>query len=124
MVKIAVLPLILLNIAIGVSAQLSLKNGMNKVGYIRVTDLLSKNIFKVISETFVLLGIFLYIIDTGLWLVILSQEELSFAYPLLGLGYLITAVLAKLFLKESLTFFKLIGILLIISGAYLIIIRV
>lgn len=124
MVNIAVIILILLSVILGVSAQLSLKHGMNKVGYITVSDLFGRRFFDVATQTFVITGVLLYIIATGLWLVVLSQEELSYAYPLVGLGYLVTAFLAKLFLKESLTALKLMGILLIVAGAYLIILKI
>jgi len=122
--KMSALALILISISLGVLGQLSLKRGMTNVGFISVGELLTSKLYSVFAEKFVLMGLFFYFLASGLWLVVLSQEELSFAYPLIGLGYIITAVLAKFFFNENLTLFRLAGILLIAAGAYLIILKI
>lgn len=115
-----VLFLIFSAILLAVFGQLSMKKGMSNVGEIALKQLFSKRIFS-FFEKFVIIGISLYVISTTLWLVVLSQEELSLVYPLVGTGYVLTAILAKLFFKEKLTTFRMLGILLIIVGAYLIV---
>jgi len=122
--KMSVLALILASVVLAVFAQLSLKRGMANVGTLSVNDLLTSRIFSVITERFVIFGLMLYFIASGLWLVVLSREELSFAYPLIALGYVFTAILAKIFFNESLTLVKMMGILLIVAGAYLIVLKI
>jgi drug/metabolite transporter (DMT)-like permease len=117
----SVLLLILVNVLIGVFAQLALKKGMNNIGYIDVHEIFTKEIFSIVFEKYVLTGLALYGFASLLWLVILSQAELSYAYPLIALSYIFVAIFAKIFFNESLTFFRLLGIFLIISGAYFIV---
>ena len=121
--KMSVLLLILATVVLAVSGQLSMKKGMTSVGQISLADLFSKKLFTVVFQPFVFVGIALYISSAALWLVILSQEELSFAYPLISIGYIITAVLSNIFFHESLTIFRIIGILLIMAGVYFVVMR-
>jgi multidrug transporter EmrE-like cation transporter len=65
----------------------------------------------------------LYVLATAIWLVVLSQEELSFAYPLVGIGYILVAILGKILFNENLTFFRIFGIILIVLGTYFIVSR-
>jgi len=115
--------LIFIAILLAVFGQLSMKKGMIETGQIGIREFLGKRLFSVILEKFVILGIILYVLSTSVWLVVLSQEELSFAYPLVGTGYIITAILSKIFFKENLTMSRIAGIFLIVVGAYLIVIK-
>jgi drug/metabolite transporter (DMT)-like permease len=72
-----------------------------------------------IAEKFVVIGIALYAIATLLWLVVLSKEELSFAYPMLAIGYILIAIFGKIFFGENVTFVRFLGILLISIGVFL-----
>lgn len=115
--------LIFIAILLAVFGQLLMKKGMNKIGQIAVREFFGKRLISVILEKFVILGIILYVLGTGVWLVVLSQEELSFAYPLVGTGYIITAISSKIFFKENLTMSRILGIFLIVIGAYIIVIK-
>lgn len=120
----SVLMLILISVILGVLGQISLKQGLNVIGKIELKDLLTSKIFSLMRERFVLLGIVLYISATVVWLVVLSQEELSFAYPLVAIGYILVAILGKVFFNENLTFFRIFGILLVILGVYFIVLKI
>jgi len=122
--KMSALILILLSVMFGIFGQLSLKRGMSGVGVITVGDLLSSRVFSILTEKFVILGVFMYFMAAALWVVVLSREEVSFAYPLIGIGYIFTAILARVFFNESLTLIKLLGILFIAVGAYLIVLKI
>ena len=50
------------------------------------------------------------------WLFVLSQTELSIAYPFVALGFIMTLFLGVFLLGESLTFAKVIGTLLVVAG--------
>lgn len=116
-----VLALIFATIILAVFGQLSMKKGMNNIGQISLTELFSKKLFSVLYEKFVFIGVVLFVISAAFWLVVLSQEELSFAYPLIGTGYIITAILSKIFFNENLTMFRIFGIVLIAIGAYFVV---
>jgi len=122
--KMNVLFLILICVGMGVIGQLSMKKGMNTIGNIGVKDIFSSRISEILLQKYVFIGMVFYVLASFLWLVILSQEELSFVYPLISIGYIITAILSKLFFNESLTLFRFLGILLIFGGVYLIVLKI
>jgi multidrug transporter EmrE-like cation transporter len=57
------------------------------------------------------------------WIFVLRELELSVAYPMVSLGYIITMALAFLFLNEPLRLTKLLGTALIVVGVIVINIR-
>jgi multidrug transporter EmrE-like cation transporter len=119
MKKMEVIALVLISVVLGVLGQLSLKQGMKNIGNFEVKDFLSNKIFELIAEKFVVIGVVLYVIATLLWLVILSKAELSFAYPMLAIGYILIAIFGKIFFGENVTFVRFLGILLISIGVFL-----
>ena len=122
--KMSVLILVSVCVIIGVVAQLAMKKGMNMVGPVGLKSIFSKDVFSIVFQRYVFIGILLYVLAALVWLVILSQAELSFVYPLISIGYIITAVLSWFLFKENLTLFRFLGILLICGGVYLIILKV
>ncbi len=111
-------------VILGVAGQLLMKKGMNNVGTISIKDIFSLKVFPILFEKYVFSGFLLYVVASLLWLVALSQAELNFVYPLIAIGYIITAILSKFLLNESLSMFRLLGILLICGGVYLIVIKI
>ncbi|MEM5831173.1 MAG: EamA family transporter [Candidatus Aenigmatarchaeota archaeon] len=117
--EVETLTLILISISLGIAGQLCLKHGINNFGHLSINDFLTKKIFQIIFQKFVFLGILLYAIATFLWLIILSKTELSIAYPMLAIGYIIIAILSKILFNENLTLLKFIGIVLISIGVFI-----
>jgi drug/metabolite transporter (DMT)-like permease len=122
--KMSVLLLVLICVIIGVIAQLAMKKGMNMVGIIGLKNIFSKEIFSIVFQKYVFVGIVLYFSASLIWLVVLSQAELSFVYPLISVGYVITAILSLFLFKENLTMVRFFGILLICGGVYLIVLKI
>jgi drug/metabolite transporter (DMT)-like permease len=121
MVKMSVILLILVSVALASFGQISMKKGMNSIGSLSIQDLLSSKLLTIVSQPFVLIGFVIYLLSAGIWLIVLSNTDLSYAYPLVGLGYIITAVLASFFFNESLTLFKILGIVMIMAGAFVVV---
>jgi multidrug transporter EmrE-like cation transporter len=122
--KMSVLLLVALCVTMGVIAQLAMKKGMNIIGAVGLKNIFSKELFSIVFQKYVFVGITLYVLASLVWLVILSQAELSFVYPLIATGYIITALLSWFLFKENLTIFRLFGILLIFGGVYLIVLKI
>ena len=120
----SVLLIVLTCVVLGVFGQLAMKKGLSMIDVIGIRDLFSRKIFSVVFQKYVFIGIALYLLASLLWLVALSQEELSFVYPLIAIGYIFTAVLSKFFFNENLTLFRFFGILLICGGVYLIVLKI
>lgn len=69
---------------------------------------------------FMLLGIVLYLLAMLAWLFALKNVDLSFAYPILSLGYIVVYLLASVWpgLNETLTTQKSLGVIVIVLGVW------
>lgn len=79
----------------------------------------SKHISKKISSFFkleIFTGVFLYALSTVLYVYLLKKYDLSLIYPLTSLGYIWVMLISKKYLNEKITLYKIISILLIITG--------
>lgn len=115
------LPLILLGVLLNAAAQLFLKQGMRTIGHF---DFSLENILpigtKVLINPFVLTGLLCYVISVIVWLMALSRVEVSYAYPLLSVGYIVTAFAGQFFFQEALGSVRWAGILVICLGVFLV----
>ena len=68
----------------------------------------------------VLGGLSLYGIGTVLWLGVLSRTEVSQAYPFVGLGFVLTALIGYVLFGDSIGPLRIAGIALVIAGIALI----
>lgn len=114
--------LVALCILLGACGQILMKHGMNQVGAINgFSELISpRTLLKVITNWAVVFGVVLYALTLVLWLGAMSTLNVSFMYPLISLGYIVTAVLALVFLKENVTWLRWAGIFVVIIGCFLI----
>jgi len=60
-----------------------------------------------------------YALSIVVWVLALSRVPVTIAYPMLSIGYIVNAVAARLWLGESLSATKLVGIGVIIIGVFL-----
>lgn len=68
----------------------------------------------------ILLGVVFEAIFFGALLYLLSQRNVSLIWPLTSLGFVITAIAAKIFLNEQVSGLRWAGVCLIVVGAALI----
>ena len=111
----------ILSIAFSVVAQFLLKAGMSGA---RVRDILEKPLspyalFEILTDRFVLSGFLCYGLGAIVWLAVLSKWDVSKAYPLVGLGFVFTAMFA-FFAGEQVTFARATGIGLIVAGVFVV----
>ncbi len=108
---------ILIGVALNAGAQLLLKAGVRAVGQF---DFTVANIvpigLKVATQWPIIGGLACYVISVGVWIVGLSRVDVSIAYPMLSLGYVVNAFLAWYLFGEVLTAQKLAGIAIILIG--------
>jgi len=113
------LPLIMLGVLLNAAAQLFLKEGMRRIGHF---DFIWANAvpitMQVAGNVFVLGGLLCYIISVAVWLLVLSRVEVSFAYPLLSVGYIVNAVAGYYLFQENLSIVRITGILIICVGVF------
>jgi drug/metabolite transporter (DMT)-like permease len=102
----------------GVSGQIFFKKSVDTLKTPNLRSLSSY--LKFISAVLKLPGIWLgmALVSTGVffWIAALAQADLSLAYPIDSLQYLVTLVMARIFLDEKIDRMKLFGTLLVILG--------
>ncbi|SAK61688.1 4-amino-4-deoxy-L-arabinose transferase [Caballeronia calidae] len=114
-------PISFICIVIGVSlnacAQLLLKAGVNAVGHF---DFTPANIipvgFKIATQLPIIGGLACYVLSVVVWIVGLSRVDVSIAYPMLSLGYVVNAFAAWYLFGEVLSMQRLVGIGIILVG--------
>jgi drug/metabolite transporter (DMT)-like permease len=77
-------------------------------------------LFSTFTDWRVLLGFTLIFGGALFWLGVISRVDLSFAYPLLALNYVVILIPAHFFLNETITLNRIIGALIIFGGVVVI----
>ena len=115
------IPLIILGVLLNACAQIALKQGMRMIGHFPFSiENLVPVFLKASMNLFILTGIICYVISVIVWMLVLSRVEVSFAYPLLSMGYIVTAFAGYLVFNENMNYIRWSGILIICIGVYLI----
>jgi multidrug transporter EmrE-like cation transporter len=119
--KLVIFPLLLFGVLLNAAAQLLLKAGMEKIGHFNFT---LSNVLPIGTQIalnpYVLLGLLCYVVSVAVWLLVLSRLDVSLAYPMVSIGYIINALAAYYLLGESLSWSRMIGIGVILFGVYLV----
>ncbi|GAB7537221.1 SMR family transporter [Burkholderia sp. 22PA0106] len=108
---------ILTGVLLNAVAQLLLKAGVNAVGHF---DISRANIipigFKIATQLPIIGGLSCYVLSVVVWIVGLSRVDVSIAYPMLSLGYVLNAFAAWYLFGEVMSLQRLIGIGIILIG--------
>lgn len=113
--------LILCGVLLNTSAQLCLKAGMTQIGHFDFTLANALPIgFKVMGNPPIITGLFMYVLSVVVWLLVLSRVQVSYAYPMISIGYIVNALAAYFLFGEPMTSLRILGIFVIIGGVYLV----
>jgi len=112
--------LIITGVLLNAIAQLALKASVREMGEIK----LSLNGAWPVTQQLMLepslwLGLLCYGISVIIWILALSRVDVTIAYPMLSIGYIVNALFAWLLFGESLSLERLVGIGVIILGVYI-----
>jgi multidrug transporter EmrE-like cation transporter len=109
--------IILLSILMSSTAHVFLKKGMmmHALNTIKSDSIISL-VWSVGTNAWVMGGMFLHVSALVVWLWALSKVNISFAYPFLALGYVLVSAMAWLWLGESLSPMKILGMVVIVVG--------
>jgi drug/metabolite transporter (DMT)-like permease len=113
--------LVAICIVFGAVGQILMKHGMTLVGNIQSGSKLFSisTVTQIGTNPFVIGGLFLYAMAFFLWLGALSNLDVSKMYPLLSIGYIVTAILSFSFLGEHISLLRIGGILVIMIGCFM-----
>ncbi|MBI3741528.1 MAG: EamA family transporter [Chloroflexi bacterium] len=103
------------------TGELFLKRGMNEVGTLDFTSsALIPTLIKVATNWNIWIGFVGFFGGSVFWLSVISRVPLSFAYPFLGLGYVIIAIESWLFLSEGFHPLRFIGTIVVALGVVMV----
>jgi multidrug transporter EmrE-like cation transporter len=114
--------LILTGVALNACAQLLLKAAVRPLAHVATVDfdMLRQSIGVLAGSAPFWAGMGCYALSVCVWLAALSKAPVSVAYPMLSLGYVVVAGISAVWMGESLTFSKALGIALICGGVILV----
>ncbi len=111
--------LILTGVLLNAGAQLALKASVQETGAIAFNFAASGDAaLKLMSGPWLWAGLFCYGISVVVWILALSRVDVTIAYPMLSIGYVVNALAAWALFGEALTVARLGGIGIIILGVY------
>lgn len=112
--------IIIISILLGATGQVLLKAGANRLGSLNITiDTFFQSIWKLITNPFIFIGMIFFALSSLLWIKVLTKSELSYAYPMVSMSYIIVGIASFVLFKESITINKIIGILTIVFGVFI-----
>jgi multidrug transporter EmrE-like cation transporter len=115
------LALILTGVMLNAAAQLLLKAGARAISDVALSFANSATLIERISlNPPILGGLACYVVSVVFWILALSRVDVSIAYPMLSVGYVVNALAAWLLFSEQLTASRVAGIGIIIVGVWLV----
>jgi multidrug transporter EmrE-like cation transporter len=111
---------ILAGVLLNAVAQLALKASVQEMGAIVLTlDTLLPVAWRLARQPWLWAGLACYGVSVIVWIMALSRVDVTIAYPMLSIGYVVSAIAAWLLFGEPLTAGRLTGIGIIIVGVYI-----
>jgi multidrug transporter EmrE-like cation transporter len=115
------LALILVSVSLSALAQISFKLGVTGAwSHPVVAGGVAGGLVNSMLTPGVIVGLALYGFGTLLWLTALARVDVSRAYPFVGLGFVLTAILGYAFFGDALTPQRIVGILVVMGGVWLV----
>ncbi len=115
--------LIFISIAIGIGGQFCLKHGvMESSGRIELNSAsqVFQQVLMIFKNPYIWFGLCLYALGAITWMLVLSRADISYAYPMLGLAYVIAVFIAWAFKGEPVTSIRWMGVIMISIGVMVI----
>lgn len=115
--KLAALVLAVICVCLSAGAQLAMKMGMRPAGDAAAS--VGGSYWQALTSPWVWGGMALYGLSAVAWLWVLSRLDVSLAYPLVSLGFVLTMGAGILWLGEPWSWQRLAGAALILAGVAL-----
>jgi multidrug transporter EmrE-like cation transporter len=116
----AAFALVLTGVLLNAVAQLALKASVSDTGIISLDmQSLLSSAGSLATNLWLWLGLICYAISVVVWILALSRVDVSIAYPMLSIGYIVNAFAAWHLFDEPMNIAKVVGIGIIIVGVYI-----
>jgi len=99
-----------------------MKIGAGQIGHQEIHSLpqLASYLFQLFTNIPSLAGVLLYFFSSVVWAYLLTKLSISLVQPILALTYVVTPILAIILLHEGVPGMRWLGILVIISGVFIV----
>lgn len=116
--------LISVAVCLEVAGQLLYKAGLNQAPALEGSPFhifnLLRFVWGALTNLRVLMGLTVYVAEVMIWWAALSRVDVSFAFPLMSMSYVLILIAARVFLHEQVTVERWLGACAIVLGVYLI----
>ena len=114
-------PILLGLVAISFSdtGELMLKSAMNQIGTFSFSNLIP-SLGRILTHPRIWAGFGFFILGAFWWLSVLSRVNLSWAYPMLAIGYIVILIFSAVILGEHVSLIRWIGACVIVFGIFLV----
>ncbi|MEN6351462.1 MAG: EamA family transporter [Syntrophomonas sp.] len=107
------------SVLLGAFGQVLLKMGVNRLGQVDLSwPVLIHTIFNIFTNLWIVTGIFCFVTSMVLWIKVISNMELSKAYPSVSLSYIIVFIISIFLFDETASADKIVGLILVSMGVY------
>lgn len=112
--------LVLTGVMLNAAAQFFLKMATNNLGVLQLNNFITfQNLGLMFAQWPLLIGLSSYALSLVIWLMALSRTDVTLAYPMLAIGYIVNAIAAQAFLGEVVSFQRWVAITVIFIGVVL-----
>ena len=113
--RLLLIAIILVSVALNASAQILLRWGARR-GFAAADGATLSAHVATLARPGVIGGLACYAISVVIWIYVLSRAEASFAYPFLGLGFVLVSLAGWQFLGEKFGPLRILGAGIIFAG--------
>ena len=113
------IPLILSAVLLGAVGQIVMKWGMKTYGEVSV-GAVWRELVRILRVPQVAVGFLCYALSSVLWIAVVSNVDLSLAYPMVSVAYVVVVLASWLLLGEHISRLRLVGVLVIVAGVFVI----
>jgi len=115
----AAFALVMTGVLLNAVAQLALKASVSDTGIINLDmQSLIASAGSLVANLWLWVGLACYAISVVVWILALSRVDVSIAYPMLSVGYIVNAIAASQLFNEPMGIGKIAGIGIIMLGVY------
>jgi multidrug transporter EmrE-like cation transporter len=110
--------LLVISVVFAIAGQFTLKAAMNEIGRIGTAQFRDPIalVARAAKEPRLWAGLALFGISAAFWLVVLSRVNLSVAYPLVGVSYILVVAIGRFVLNEEVPPMRWVGVTIIAVG--------
>ncbi|ATO48082.1 MULTISPECIES: SMR family transporter [Brevibacillus] len=110
--------LIFISVILSACGQVAMKMGASALS--GKSDVFWMKILQYLTNIPIMVGLALYGISAFVWIAAIEKVQLSYAYPMAALGYVLVALLSVWIFQEPVSGVRLIGLAIIVIGVIVI----